>query len=631
MMHTLPIGKKIAIILGAVSLVVTLVFNIFFVSELNKKNRNKVIHNVIREATVLHKEISADINNNYSLAYTMAHFLASEPQAAGMRENVINMAINGMVAYPACLGVGIVYEPNAFDGDDASNVYLPGSDHVGRFAPYIAGQFGERGILDDTCFNYKEDTPDSWYFVPKHTKKTFVTEPYSRKVLDKENVWMFTVSEPILYNGNFLGVVQVDIVLDQVRMLVYQNRKIDSTATISLFTPQKHLLATSSVEERRLGDNSCVAQFVNSIEGLANLKTGDYHLEESDDRIELAMPIFVGNYEKPLVLSVTVPLKLVMARVTLIKYVTLAVAIILSLAISLLLALFVMRLLAPIKTINHQIKTIADGDLRDQEITGRNRADEVGLIARALHDMVNQLQGVILGIMGSSFTLSASSQQISSAAQNVAEATSSNAATTEEVQAQCSTILETAAADKKQAQNAIRIANESLGRLDILARSIHSTNEALRTIIEHQDRLAGIAHQTNLLALNAAVEAARAGDEGRGFSVVAAEVRKLAEQSQAIVLRVNESSSNSIAASEQTLNDLKLLQEMMAGLVKAITDLGKSSDEIDVAITQINDAVHTVSEYIQHNAAAAEQLAASGDNLMTQAGRLEENVNKFKV
>jgi len=274
-------------------------------------------------------------------------------------------------------------------------------------------------------------------------------------------------------------------------------------------------------------------------------------------------------------------------------------------------------------------KLIANGDLSvNIEDT---RKDEIGVLARALNQMVGKVREVVLAVQTGADNISATSAQLSSSSQQTSQAAIQQASSVEEVS---STMEQMVTTIKKNAQNscdAEKISND--GAMGI-SKSYETTKLASQNMLEVSKKITfitDIAFQTNILALNAAVEAARAGEHGRGFAVVAAEVRKLAERSKLAAEEIILLSKKGVALSEEALeilSDMVPQIQLTANLVQGISN---SSMEQSSGANQINSSILQLNDVAQQNASSSEELSSSAEELSSQAEQLKELISFFNV
>lgn len=581
------------------------------------------------ESYQLKSALSQEIAQSGILIESLASMLSGQNQPE-MRQEVINMVIAGLPQYPMLEGIGIVFEPNAFDGADSAFVYAPGSDHAGRFAAYIANNHDGTAKFDDTCFNYIADTPDSWYFTPKHTLSPFLSEPYFVKILDRDSTLLFTHSIPVLRDGQFVGVVQADIMLNTITNWVEQSSIFDSKAEVTFFSPRWQRLATSSAERRAQKTN---AQDTLSFATMVNLieSGSDFFFQEKSSCVEGLTPIPIGRASFPMILEVIVPKTVAFAGIQQ-KILTMLGISLLIIGLGIALALRIVHgILRPIGEVDRNVSEIASGNLTRIISHRHTSKDEIISISENVISMAAQLRALLMDVDRSAASLTTVSQEISKQSQSIARAASSEAASTEEASAQCALVKERCINDQQLVESVVTIAKRTSEGFSLLAQQMTETIGLLQQIVASEKELTAITSQTNLLALNAAVEAARAGEAGRGFAVVALEVRKLAESSNTIVGKIRTIGERAIAASTGTTDQLNALQPHVNEITEQVQMISQSSTSIADAVAEINVAVQMISDNAQSNAATSEELAAGSQQLLDDANQLQMYMKAFTI
>ncbi|MCG5077017.1 methyl-accepting chemotaxis protein [Paraburkholderia tagetis] len=285
---------------------------------------------------------------------------------------------------------------------------------------------------------------------------------------------------------------------------------------------------------------------------------------------------------------------------------------------------------------------IASGDLAQPvEVHARDAASMLG----ALRDMQNGLSSTVAEIAASAEAIAAASGQISTGNLDLSHRTEEQAVALERTASSMEQLTSTVRLNAENAQqastlagNASQIAQQGGAVVGRVVATMNEINDSAKSIAEIIGVIEGIAFQTNILALNAAVEAARAGEEGRGFSVVAGEVRNLAQRSAAAAKEIKALITASVArvANGSTLaTDAGQTMEEVMKAVKRVNDIigeiSAASSEQRAGIEEINRAVTQMDAGTQQNAALVEEATAAAQSLDDQAKVLKRLVNKFQL
>jgi methyl-accepting chemotaxis protein len=371
------------------------------------------------------------------------------------------------------------------------------------------------------------------------------------------------------------------------------------------------------------------------------------------------------------------------------------------LVIALLLFFFLSRpMINRMKTSAHSLQVIANGDFTQKEIQVKSN-DETGVLIKSMNRMTRELRAVLIQVKDTSLQVAASSEQLTASTDQTSKAAEHISSAIQEVasgsETQMSSIMQANVAVKEisRGMDQVLYAIESMAQLSASAnedakfgtqtvtQTIEQMNTIQKTVKETAvviDSLEGkskeidqiievitqIASQTHLLALNAAIEAARAGESGMGFAVVAAEVRKLADQSvkfadeiRELIGQVQAESSKAVRfmnigtqVVQQGMDQVKQSGVAFDAIVSSIEEISTQSqaataivqevnansdqmvsmmDQVSLITQQSSDHTHTVAASVEEQTASMEEVSASATHLGSMAEELQEQLGKFKV
>ncbi len=289
----------------------------------------------------------------------------------------------------------------------------------------------------------------------------------------------------------------------------------------------------------------------------------------------------------------------------------------------------------------NMMNRIADGDLT-VDIELMSSQDTLG---NAMAKMTDNLNNMFSEINQATSQVATGASQIADGSQVLAQGSTEQASAVEELSSTITDISDKTKANSELANKAANLANlikdnaqKGSSQMDNMVKAVKDINDASVNINKVIKVIDDIAFQTNILALNAAVEAARAGQHGKVFAVVAEEVRNLAAKSAEaakdtgiMIVNSMEKAELGVKIATETSSSLNEIVDGINESSVIVSNIAKSSEEQSLAISQVNRGIDQVAQVIQQNSATAEQSAAASEEMSGQSAMLESLVAQFKL
>ncbi|MFV7770265.1 methyl-accepting chemotaxis protein [Shewanella marisflavi] len=656
-MKQLSISTKLLWITSALFLIIVAILSFSLWWSLSDKNAQlaqqvqSTLHDETRQrlsarASEYGERVAGFINEAYRIPYSFAGIMEQSASSQPLSRNGVEEAVTGVLKKNSQLSsMYAQFDRNGYDGRDdeyTGNVShsVPETGSLEIYYTRNSDGSVEHQQVDDAQEKYVDTLNEfgvreaEWYLCARDKKRPCLMEPYLYEISPGNNALMTSLTVPVVVDGSFRGVIGVDVnlpvfqkLIDELSASLYQGK-----AKVTLLSQQGLVVAASHYDKKaRPLSESISSQLASQLTGLH--RQGGYL--EQEKSIVVAFPIDIPLAEAQWSLVIEVDKEdayqaanamdaSMSAMASSLGSLLLMVGAVVSVIAIVTISVVIRSIIAPLKVIQSRVENLAsaEGDLT-QQVTVESHAELIAL-GGGINGFITKLRLLISELKDLASRSQAESQVAADIAQQTHDSVNRQYSDIESVvtavNQMSATALEVAKASEQTASETeamslnVKAGEDSLSQAmgyvtqmsqeSLLAKeAVGKVAESSTNISKILEVISAIAEQTNLLALNAAIEAARAGEQGRGFAVVADEVRALASKTQSStdeISKLIESLQREVTSASQ------IIDQGVDGAQRAVAQTESALSSLNTIVSQIQE----VSGQVTHIATAAEEQSA---------------------
>ncbi len=575
-------------------------------------------------------KISEELNVMMESARTMKNvFITHKKYTPAQRDLFFESILySNLEKNPNFLTVGLYWEIKALDES-----YNKKNGRIRNSLYRVGNQIKMQKATVDTTNNEIKGI----YYTARALNKEMVYDPYY-DVVTKElaGVLMTALFVPIQNPaGKFEGLVGIDISLTQMNKLIAGVKPFEEAVSYIVGGNRMIVAHTDQTLTGKDFFGSMASDSISFKAGFDQVKSTlsnsfTYTNSQSKEEYFVSLePIIVGNNLTDWIIGVEVPTRVILKEARKVLINTILVGVFGLILLYIVIYFIAMRIIDPILKGVNFAKTISTGNLNAKLAVRQN--DEIGDLAESLSIMASRLTGTMSEIIESSDAIADSSVDLLNSSVNLSEGANNQAAASEEISTSIELMLTRIQQNTMNAQETEKIAYKAVLGIQAGNESTQVLIQSMDNIVEKISIVGEIATQTNLLAINAAIEASRFGVQGKGFGVVAAEIKKLAEKSQQAAKEINELSSLGLLQAGKTGQKLLEIVPDIEHTAKLVKQIAASSLDQKISSEEINQGIQQLNLVTQQNAESSFELSVNSQKISQQAENLKKLIAYFRV
>lgn len=549
------------------------------------------------------------------------------------REELASLCLEILHSNESFLAVWPMFESGNFDGLDAKYA----DDEMYSATNGAISYSYYKGLNNEILFEpgAEDDFQEDYYRTPAHNKFLTMVNPYDYNYEGNPTIYYeMSVSMPYLENGRTLGVLGIDLELGALDDFVNQNKLFD-TGFASIIAGDFQMTSYPDTQyvkkplQKLVGDEQN-GYILNAVKEGRSYSYETYSTFSKKSVLRYFKPVVIMPNNPSWVVMIEVPLEEVFADARIFSNLAFLMSTLALILIAIITFFIANAITKPIIASSEFAREIAGGNL-NAKLNSMKIHDEIGELVQALALMSVKLKEVVYGLKSGADAIVTSTSNLSFTAQELSEGAVDQAASVEEVS---STMEEMASNIDQNSENAKlteRITLRSRDGIHKVASKTIEAVEANRLIADKIKVVNDIAMQTNVLALNASVEAARAGEFGRGFNIVASEVRKLAEDTRMAASEIFELTQRSLELTEEAGESMNQLLPEIDEMARLIQEIAASSLEQNHGAQQVNNAINQLNKFSQQSATISEEMASNSRKMSEHASLFEKAIAYFRL